>query len=222
MEGDEDRVFHCFQMLSHEELERVSRFRFAAGRRRFAISHSAVREILAYYVGVAPKDLELSRLPSGKPSITSNNSCGVQFNVSHSGDVALLAVAEGIEVGVDIEVINAGLVTNELVSSVLATNERRIFNELTPDARSSFFYTVWTTKEAFLKALGCGLSYPMRELDTVAQQPVHLYSHWRQYTVPSRCEHKAALVVQGKQHKLHFFSFGHSVLTANGSPAQLY
>src|SRR6266545_3824942 len=90
----------CWDLLSADERERAERFRFAVHQRRFTVAHGAVREILGEYVAVDPHDLRFETTGNGKPLLAGAT---VTFNLSHSADLAVLAVGTDVRIGVDVE-----------------------------------------------------------------------------------------------------------------------
>ena len=130
-------------LLSDDERRRADRFATPALRARFVAQRAIVRELLAPYLGVAPRDIAFSRGTRGKPFVD-----GAHFNLSHSDDLALLAVAP-FAVGVDVERVGH-VDPHKLARVVLAPAEAAC---LEPRA----FLRVWCRKEAYLKATGAGL-----------------------------------------------------------------
>jgi 4'-phosphopantetheinyl transferase len=143
------------EVLSPSELARAARFRFARDRRRFIASHAALREILAAYTGILPASLEFIALPHGKPALVSGD---LRFNLSHSADLALVALASGAEVGVDIERIRAQLELEAIARRFFSPSETDALLAYPEPERESAFFRCWTRKEAYVKALGGGLT----------------------------------------------------------------
>src|SRR5262245_60408309 len=111
----ENAVHHGRRLLSEDERRRADRFHFEKDRRRFTMARSAMRQILSKYANVAPQDLVFSYGAKGKPELTSEfKNTGLRFNMSHSDEVAVLAVVQGLTVGIDIERINKKLATEEI------------------------------------------------------------------------------------------------------------
>jgi 4'-phosphopantetheinyl transferase len=146
-------------LLSQEEQEQAARFRFPGGRRRFTAAHAALRLVLERLVGLPARELRLRCSPYGKPDLDlPPGAPDVRFNLSHSGEVALVAAALGRTVGVDVERIRTKF-AGEAVA-------RRFFSPaevdallLLPDAqRVQGFFNCWTRKEAYVKAHGQGIS----------------------------------------------------------------
>ncbi len=147
--------------LSPVELDRLHRFRFAAHQRRFQISHGATRRILAGYLGCAPKDVALRHGPRGKPYIDGD---GPSFNLSHSGDLALVALASN-ELGVDVEKVRRLESLRQIAQRHFSDAEYAALKALDEGEQELAFYRCWTRKEAYIKALGEGLSMALDSFD---------------------------------------------------------
>jgi len=142
-------------ILSSEEQQRAHRFKFEADRRRYINSHIALHTILAEQTGISGACLPLSAQSHGKPRLTD---VPIEFNLSHSGEWALLGVSQTGPIGVDIEMIAPIPETAELAARNFTASEQAQW-EKTPECEQlSAFLRGWTRKEACLKALGSGLS----------------------------------------------------------------
>jgi 4'-phosphopantetheinyl transferase len=133
--------------------------------------------VLAHYLEIEPAFVELATTPRGKPILAgSASNAGLSWNLAHSEDLAVLAVARGVEIGVDVELVRP-LTGIEAVSRLILTpQELGAFLALTPAARSTAFLRCWTWKEALAKAVGDGLSRPLTrfELDIGPSGPARL------------------------------------------------
>lgn len=144
--------------LSPEERARAERFRFEHDRRHFIASHHALRSILGKYVAVEPGALQFVLNDYGKPSLMDDfNGDMVHFNLSHAGDLALVAVNRYFPVGIDIEFCKPLPELNELALGCLASCEAEAWSRIAPERQHNLFYQIWTLKEALLKGLGVGL-----------------------------------------------------------------
>jgi 4'-phosphopantetheinyl transferase len=150
--------------LTPDERERAERFRFDQDRRRFSIARAVLRHILSAYLLRAPRQIRLRYGPYGKPCLIPEESSAIHFNLAHSDAFALIALTEGRAVGVDLERIRPQLVTDRLAAATLSYAELAIFRGLPPEKRAHAFFSIWTRKEAYLKARGVGLS---RHLDKI-------------------------------------------------------
>ena len=153
------------QSLSTDERKRASRFRFARDRDHFVGARGLLREILALYLNAKPGRLSFGYGAHGKPFLTGEHST-LRFNLSHSFDVMLLAVANMREVGVDVEGMrNIGLVMDEIGDSVLSGPERQALARFGGEDKRKAFLRFWTLKEAYIKADGRGVSLPLQRID---------------------------------------------------------
>lgn len=145
-------------LLDADEQARAARFVFASDRRRYVSAHAITRCVLAHYLGTAPQGLRFRYSRFGKPDLALEHGTTLCFNLSHSQDRAVLAVADHLQLGVDIEVMRSGVAEPALVHQVLSLPEQRALSTLHATQIDGAFLTCWTRKEACLKALGCGLS----------------------------------------------------------------
>lgn len=148
-------------ILDADERGRAAHFVFARDRRRYLSAHEQMRQVLGAYLDQSPDVLHFFAGPHGKPTLSQQHSRGaakLRFNLSHSGDYAVLALSNGHEVGVDIEMLRPGVAEPELAAQVLSPQELQTLSSVPPTEADSFFLNGWTRKEAVLKALGCGLS----------------------------------------------------------------
>lgn len=157
-----DRLDALGALLSADEAERAARFRFERDRVRFVAAHGALRIELARYLAVAPRDLRFEVGAHGKPRVPGSD---VRFNLSHSGDVGLVAVAWRRDVGCDVEWVSERPRADELAERFFSPAER-VALAAVPDAeRRAAFFDCWARKEAFVKARGEGLSLPLDSFD---------------------------------------------------------
>lgn len=150
-------------MLSAEERERAARFRFEADADRFAAGRGALRVVLGRWLGLAPQAVRFASLSNGKPVLAGH--AEPQFNVSHSGEWALIAVARGRRVGVDVERVRDDADSGQIARRYFSANEADTFDRLPPEAQPEAFFRCWTRKEAYIKARGDGLSFPLDRFD---------------------------------------------------------
>jgi 4'-phosphopantetheinyl transferase len=153
------------QNLSADEWERASRFRFARDRARFVGARGLLREILALYLNASPGRLRFGYSAHGKPFLTGEPST-LRFNVSHSFDEMLLAIAHMREVGVDVEgVRNNAVAIEEIGETVLSEPEKQALARFGGEDKRTNFLRFWTLKEAYIKADGRGVSLPLERID---------------------------------------------------------
>lgn len=144
--------------LDTNERSRAERFRFPADAQRFVAAHVALRQILAERVGLPAESLIFETNAYGKPFLI--QAPDLSFNLSHSGDVGLCALAERGELGVDVERVRA-LDDLDMAERFFSEQEYQTLRELPVPMRASAFFACWTRKEAYIKAKGLGLSWPL-------------------------------------------------------------
>jgi len=151
-----DGLLNC---LSAEESERAARYHFDRDRARFTVAHVALRGILARYTGQVPSDVSLGTAERGKPYLRHHRDIG--FNLSHSGSYAMVAVARGRDVGVDIEAVRGERPMEGIAERFFAPAEVRELMETPEEKRITAFFRCWSRKEAYIKARGEGLAIPL-------------------------------------------------------------
>ena len=149
--------------LSKDEAEHAARFHFAADKRRFIVAHAGLRSILARYVPCEPAQLSFSANEHGKPTLSPNKA--LDFNLTHSSEYALVAVARGRRVGIDLERFREDEELEGIARRYFSSREASEFLALPPERRTIAFFECWTRKEAFIKAQGLGLSVPLDSFD---------------------------------------------------------
>ncbi len=203
--SDADLVYFR-SLLSRDELGRSARFRFEADRNNYTIARGGLRQLLGSYLGLSPAAIRFKYSPYGKPLLDIGlESNGLEFNISHSGEMILWAFTTGRRVGVDVEKVRRDFNTAEIAERFFSLAERAELNDLPPEQRHRAFFYCWTRKEAFIKALGEGLSHPLDGFD-VSLTPGKLAqlratrpdpqdaARWLLWDVPMRGDYAAALV----------------------------
>ncbi len=154
----------CHEVLSPDERARAARFYFDRDRRRFAVARSFLRCTLAGYLGISPSEVLFRYTDYGKPFLDGPlASTGLQFNLAHSHELALLAVAMGHEVGIDLEFRRLGFASDTIAEHFFAPEEVQEIRSRPLESQEAAFFRCWTRKEAYIKARGQGLSIPLRE-----------------------------------------------------------
>lgn len=141
------------------EVERAGRFRFERLQRHFLAARGFLRYVLARYVDIGPGELRFSYNDYGKPSLAGDES--LQFNISHSHEVGLVAVTRDAAVGVDVEHIRADFASEEIATRFFSRLEIETFSSLSREEQVAAFFRCWARKEAYIKAIGKGLSQPL-------------------------------------------------------------
>jgi 4'-phosphopantetheinyl transferase len=144
-------------VLSEDESLRFSR-RASPWRERSIIARATLRLLLGQYLRVRPNDIFFEYGRFGKPCLTPSYAQNVSFSVSHSGDCAVIAISEGVPIGIDLEEIKDDLDVDLLSPYLFSPREIALFQKLPDDQRPATFFQAWTCKEAFVKATGEGIS----------------------------------------------------------------
>jgi 4'-phosphopantetheinyl transferase len=153
-------------LLSEDERQRASRFAFDRDRRRFIVARSRLRQLLGMQLAVRPESVALVYGERGKPALArSFASADLRFNVSHAADVAVYAFTLGRAIGIDVEALRMIPDADEIAARWFSPRENEAYLSLDPRDRPLGFFNCWTRKEAFIKALGDGLSYPLDRFD---------------------------------------------------------
>ncbi|MEO0803025.1 MAG: 4'-phosphopantetheinyl transferase superfamily protein [Cyanobacteria bacterium J06642_2] len=146
-------------LLSDDERERADRFKFQRDRDRFTVVRGILRTLLGQYLGREPRQVKFVYGKYGKPELAAPlEDHPLQFNLSHSGDMALVAFSQEKAVGVDIEQMRADYPCEDIVRRFFSPNEREQFNQFPDALKPQAFFHCWTRKEAFVKALGGGMA----------------------------------------------------------------
>lgn len=146
------------RLLHQSEMERAERFRFPLHRIRFMAARTSLRRLLGWRLRVPPEDVEFLTGDHGKPFVR-DTTC--EFNLSHSGDLAAIAMTNGARVGVDIESMSNMRDLDSLSRLVFNAAEQAQLKARENGFDERAFLVGWTRKEAYLKAIGFGLSDPL-------------------------------------------------------------
>ncbi len=152
-------------VLSPDEYGKAVRIVIPEKRLQYISACVFLRRILAQYVENNPGNLEFVYTPAGKPSLSGEHSGKLFFNISHSFGKMLVGITSTGEIGIDIEKINKRRLINKIAERRFAERERYLLESCREDESSRFFCTLWTRKEAVLKAAGTGLLFPIRNID---------------------------------------------------------
>jgi len=209
-----DRAERLRALLSPAECSSALRLRFKRDRERFVCRRGAVRLILSGYVGVAPDRLQFRTNVHGKPELKGlAGRSGIRFNSSHSGDLALCAVTIGRRIGIDVEKVRTVADAEGIARLFFSRSEQDELSALPADDWQLSFLRCWTRKEAFVKARGNGLSYPLKCFDVSLrpEEPAALLRigrdtaagrHWSMMSFEPHGDYMAAIVVSGSGYRV--------------------
>jgi 4'-phosphopantetheinyl transferase len=203
-------------VLPADERSRAGRFRFESDKKRFVAARAFLRIILGRYLQINPLAIRFEYNKYGKPSISRELNREIKFNLSHSENTALVAVAKAREIGVDIERTKSSFVDEAMAFECLTTLEIERFQMLSGSEQAGFFFNCWTRKEAYIKACGRGLSLSPNQIEAFpisgfltsltdsnseSRQIV-----WSLQQLPSITGYAAALAIEGEKPGLRFWS----------------
>lgn len=163
LDQPEENVRSFRRMLEPDEVNRAGRFHFEKHQRHFIVARGFLRSVVARYLETPPETLRFAYGAYGKPELASEHV--LRFNLSHSHEVALLAVTREAELGVDVERIRADFASDEIARRFFSRAEVEVFNALPKEEQVAAFFRCWTRKEAYIKAIGKGLSQALDAFD---------------------------------------------------------
>jgi 4'-phosphopantetheinyl transferase len=206
--------------LSDDEHGRASRFRFERDRRRFIVGRGVLRTILGGYLSIEPGQLQLRYGRYGKPYVIQEPAGeDLRFNLAHAQDLALYAFTRGREIGIDLERVHPMPDADQIAARFFSARENAVYQALPSDQRQGAFFRCWTRKEAYIKALGEGLSRPLDQFD-VSLAPgetarlLHVEGHpaetarWSFKALVPASGYEAALAVEGHDWQLACWHYG--------------
>ena len=207
---------HWTAELSEDERNRAARFVFPELRQRFTAGRGLLRTILSGYLDIPPAEIQFSYNGYGKPDLCGLAAgIGLNFNLSHSAGLAVLGVCLGRRIGVDVEAIRDNVKCEELAERFFSRREVADLFSLPSAERREAFFRCWTRKEAYIKAVGRGLSLPLESFDVSLQpsQPAQLLAvrddpaetdPWEVASLTPAVGYAAALFVERPTHASWF------------------
>lgn len=200
--------------LSSDERQRASRFVFERDRRRFSVGRGVLRALCGAYIGAPADAIRFRYAARGKPELAGGE---IQFNVSHSEDLALMAFSRIGRLGVDVERLRHVPEVEHIAKSHFSPSEREVFAAVPARLKQEVFFNCWTRKEAFIKALGDGFYFSLENFDvTLAPgEPPRLLSilgnrehaaEWSLYPLQPASDYVGALAIKGRDWRLSAWS----------------
>ncbi len=204
------------KVLSRDESERASKFRFSVDCKRFIARRGILRLLVGEYIKMSPEKVVFQYGEQGKPFVSGNSA--FHFNLSHSENIILFAFTEEHELGIDVEYTNRMIELKEIATRFFSPNETKVLLNLSEKHQPKGFFNCWTRKEAFIKAVGQGLSFPLDEFE-VSLKPSDearlIATHWNPDDVdkwslrsfePAE-KFVGAIAVKGKISEIKFYKF---------------
>ena len=186
--------------LSADERARTERFFFDRDRVSYAVSRSVLRHLLGGYLGIDARDIQFECGIRGKPRLDHGR---LAFNLSHSGDLALIAISRRGDIGVDVEAHRPIPEMESLARQNFSPREVSRLQSLPAAVRTAAFFACWSRKEAYVKAVGDGLAYPLDSFDVTfapgerARLDVPGDDRWTLVAMAVPAGYAAALVTEG-------------------------
>ena len=201
--SDLDYLYH--KVLSPDERDRADALRSEGDQKRSIISRGLLRKKLGSYLESDPAHLSFSYNKYGKPYLDANSHKGdLKFNVSHSKDMVVYAVTLNREIGIDVEYLKEVNKADKIVDRFFSEAEMKFYNSQSEDRKKWAFFTLWTRKEAYSKAMGRGIGLPATDfdldltLDCDQHKPVSWgKSKWTLYSIEIDTGYLAALATEG-------------------------
>ncbi|MEJ2284848.1 MAG: 4'-phosphopantetheinyl transferase superfamily protein [Desulfobacterales bacterium] len=166
------------QVLSGDEIERAKRYHFLTDKKRFIVRRGLLRLILGSYLSTVPNDLNFYYKNNGKPAVYNElNKEIIKFNLSFSKGLALLGFTNNVEIGLDIEQMRNISEKDNIVLQLFSDKEKEIFSSSPQNQREEVFFTIWSRKEALIKATGKGLYSDLTNIDVslTSDETVKMY-----------------------------------------------
>ncbi len=213
-----EEIQQSLKILSVDEIEKAQRFRFEKDRHNYINARSWLRKIVGKYLRVDPVILRFGYGEQGKPWLMNETGTphSLQFNLSHSEGVVICVLAWEKAVGVDIEALRFENSYDNVAENFFSKNERLALQAIAPELQQTAFFNCWTRKEAYLKARGDGLIFPLDEFDvSLNSDEAKLLSvhhspeenqRWTLYHLNPKPQYIGALAVAGKPSKIQFFT----------------
>ncbi len=209
-------------LLSAEERARVDAFRHEQARRNYIASHAALRQILTDCLKerskFTPPEIPFRTNSYGKPALAGPVEGRLEFNLTHSGDIALVAITSSTEVGVDVEIVRPMPDALQIAKRFFSTAESDALKQLPAAEQANAFLNLWTRKESFVKATGLGIANSLTRFEITSgteaavktiDGDAHLAAQWTLHSFQPAPGYLAAVAVRspGAQFAFHTFEF---------------
>lgn len=205
-----------FSYLSYEEKIRMNRLLHESLKRKYVISHGFLRLLLGKYLALFPSNVQYNYNEFKKPFCSQDPN--LYFNMSHANNYIAYVFSHSYKAGIDIEFIKNIPKIESLFSSIASPQEVLIFEKQNEIDKIYFFYKTWTIKEAFLKALGIGLTYPLSDIETTIipkerfkilkfDENKEILTGWTFMPIKYISDYLGTVAVEKKNEKINFHTF---------------
>jgi len=206
-----------YSVLSLQEKAQADKRKIKELRNRFIISKGILRQLLADYLGYETQEIEFEYNGFGKPSISfSSNADDICFNLSHSNHLAVFAFAKNKNIGIDIQQVQGIPDMDGVVNLCFSEFEKEWFYRISPAEKNEIFYKIWTTKEAYIKAIGKGFSFPPDKisLDLNSNNEIVLkeivgdnnLKRWKLFSFRPKPDFISSVVVENNNYEIEHFN----------------
>ena len=217
LDEDSANIAILEQTLSSEERGKAAQFYFPKHGKRYTAARGFLRHILAKYLNIEPQEVAFSYGERGKPylakAIAHDN---LEFNLSHSEDIAVYGVTRNHAMGIDVENLRAMDNLEQLANRFYCPEEAQFICQLTPEAKIKAFFRAWTAKEAYLKAIGEGLPGGLDRVSVSLEpnQPLRLFeaqensvdlTDWSFFALDVHPNFSAAVAIAAKSCQLSYW-----------------
>jgi 4'-phosphopantetheinyl transferase len=212
-------LFKLKALLSAEEIERSLRLKIKEKQEQFVCSRAILRTILGSYLDKNPANLQIQPTPDGKPYLKKSEIC---FNLSHSGNILLYGFSHKSLIGIDIQQIYPITNIETIIKNYFSETERKYLESQPVDQLMNHFFSIWTAKEAYLKAIGKGFQESPSKISTIPDKSLKIFhldhpqtqeksQGWTITSIEVNQNYKAAVAVNGKIGGIKVFPFNSEV-----------
>jgi 4'-phosphopantetheinyl transferase len=206
------QVQELTNILSKDERERANRYKFARHKDSFVVARSTLRKILSIYLKIAPEFLEFDYSDRGKPFLSAKfQKDNLQFNLSHSQELAIYAITMNEKIGIDLEYIRPMSDAENIAKRFFSANEYNWISSLTGAAQREAFFRCWTAKEAYLKATGEGIGGSLDRVEVDFKNPSSIRirdnSNWLLYNFIPQSNYMATVAVENSAIEFSYWQF---------------
>jgi 4'-phosphopantetheinyl transferase len=214
-----DTLARYWPLLSADEQARANRFRFARDKNHYVVARAVLRLLNGRYLSIPPQQIQFTYTEYDNPALASIHSeSRLQFNVSHSGGLAMMAFCRDEEVGIDVEKRRPLADGEQIAERFFSKSETAVFKSLPPEQRNEAFFNCWTRKEAYIKAIGEGLSCPLDVFDVTLKpgEPARLLrirgsaeaaAAWSMFSLEPQAGFVTAVAIPGTNWQVSYFDW---------------
>ena len=205
--------------LSTDELLRAEKFYFEKDQNRFIMARGILRIILAGYLGMKPHEIRFEYTPFGKPQVAEkNDNESIHFNLSQSENVVLYAITLNRNIGIDVERIKDSIDVVQVANRFFSPGEINALKRCNRENLAEIFFQYWTRKEALIKAMGKGVSFPLEQIDVTlingkTLSPIKIItsinddSDWHIQDLFPAAGYKAAIAVEKRDLDISYWDY---------------